>query len=619
MAPAKDRFSIKRRAALKSMGLGAAASALSAPIAAQQPPSPFQHGVASGDPLSDRVILWTRVTPLSSQAKAPIPVAWEIADILSPEVPVASGAIDAAPDKDYTVKVDATGLKPNTRYIYRFRVGDVSSPIGRTRTLPVGDVDLMTLAVCSCSNYPYGFFNVYKEMASNPDIDLVLHLGDYIYEYQQGFYTAPEIETGGRVVDPAGEIISLQDYRKRYARYRTDPDLQAVHAAHPFLLIWDDHEFTNDAWTGGAQNHQPSSEGPWKERRAAALKAYEEWMPTRADMRRPWRSFDFGNLARIIMLDTRCWGRDKQLNYATDFEPRTIPFDVTDPKAPKPMLTPNGRATAAAEKIERLAVPFDFRQSPPKPVMDFETMSSFDPGTAPEYLDYLPDVDGFKERLESPSRTLLGQEQEAWLGPQLESSKKRGQTWQVLGQQVIMGRILIPDEAASFVEGKTGYIADQIRGLSRLAPYGLPTNMDAWDGYPAARARLFQQLRRYAKNAVVVAGDSHNGWVSQLGDAKGKVGYEFAAPSVSSPGFEEFIDVPMERVEQAFVDASEGLKWVDAQHRGYVTLSFTQERVEAEYHRVSTVKSRVYNVLPSQRFTVSAGRSPDQATLDDFG
>lgn len=617
MTQPPDRFSIHRRTALTAVGLGAAAAAaaLSGASKAQEAASPFQHGVASGDPLSDRVILWTRITPAAGQT-TPITVQWEIADIFDPENPAASGSVTAAAAKDFTVKVDATGLQPDARYIYRFKVGEQASPIGRTRTLPVGDVGRMTLAVCSCANYPFGFFHVYKEMANNPDVDLVLHLGDYIYEYANAA-AAPGMADAGRIAAPNAETVSLAQYRQRYASYRRDPDLQAAHAAHPFILIWDDHEFTNDAWTGGAQNHQPGAEGPWEARRAAALEAYEEWMPTRADMRRPWRSFDFGNLARIIMLDTRVWGRDKQFDYTKDFDPRTIPFDVTDEKNPQPILTPNGRATAAAKKIARLAVPFDFRERPPKPVMDYETLSSFDPQSAPSYLAYLPDVGGFRERLESPSRSLLGEEQEAWLGPQIDGSKKRGQPWQILGQQVLMAQVGIPSDVAELTKGITGWSMAKYRTLARLTPYELPYNMDAWDGYPSARARLFAQLRQYARNAVVLAGDTHNSWVNELADANGKVGYEFATPSVSSPGFESAMTAKPDAVAAGFKAVSPQIKWMDAQHRGYLTLSFTPERLEAIFHRVSTVLTRDYEVLKDQRFVVRAGDTPDKSALQD--
>ncbi|MEM9879018.1 MAG: alkaline phosphatase D family protein, partial [Pseudomonadota bacterium] len=448
---------------------------------------------------------------------------------------------------------------------------------------------------------------------------VVLHLGDYIYEYAAGKYSAPDVEAAGRTADPANEIVSVSDYRQRYALYRTDPDLQAVHAVHPFITIWDDHEFSNDTWSGGAENHQPEQEGLFTQRRENALKVYAEWMPTRADMRRPWRSFDFGNLARIIMLDTRIWGRDKQLDYAADFQPRTIPFDVTDPKNPKPLATPNARASYAAEDIKRLPVPFDFRQDPPKPVMDYTTLSTFDPKTAPQYLAYLPDVGAFKEQLESPGRSLLGEEQEAWLGPQLQGSKKRGQPWQIIGQQVVMGNIVIPPDLADVVEGQTGEVADAIRSVARLAPYKLPTNLDAWDGYPAARARLYAQLRQYARNGIVISGDSHNAWLNELADDKGKVGYEFAVPSVSSPGYEGYIGTSAKQLESSLAAASPGLQWMDARHRGYVTLHVTQDQVEATYHRISTAKSRDYEQLPKKRFTVRAGESPADAALSDLG
>lgn len=611
-------FSIKRRAALKAMGLGAAASALSAPLAAQEATSLFQHGVASGDPLSDRVILWTRVTPPPGQT-APISVAWEVVEASNIGTVVASGTVLAGPARDFTAKVDVTGLKQDMRYRYRFLVGGDVSPLGSTRTLPVGDVEEMTIGVCSCANYPYGFFNVYKEMARNPDIDLVLHLGDYIYEYGRSDYASADIEAAGRTVLPETETVTLADYRQRYALYRTDRDLQAVHAAHPFILIWDDHEITNDGWTGGAQNHQSDTEGTWEARRTAALKAYDEWMPTRADMRRPWRSFDLGNLARIIMLDTRVWGRDKQFSYGADLEPRTIPFDTTDPADPKPIRTPNAKATAAAKKIERLPIAFDISEDPPKPVLDYQTLSTFDPETAPSYLSYLPDLGLFKEQLESPSRTLLGQEQEAWLGPQIDGSKKRGQVWQILGQQVLMGRINIPEQIEALAGAQTGWRARQIQQLALLAPYKLPLNMDAWDGYPSARARVFQQVRDYGRNLVVLAGDTHNAWVSELGDAKGKLGHEFATASVSSPGFEEFAAASPSDVEDAFLASSPQLKWVDAQHRGYLTMRYTRQQVDAKFHRVSTVASRSYSMLPVQSFVLQAGGAPGEAELEDIG
>ncbi len=263
----------------------------------------FPHGVASGDPLADRVVLWTRVA--STRSTTP-DVRWAIAEDDGFARVVASGEVRTSAARDFTVKVDAGGLQPATTYYYRFATGNTSSPIGRTRTLPAERAPRLRLALVSCANYPYGFFNVYARLASRLDLDAVLHLGDYIYEFENGRYGdgAPL----GRVPRPVGETISLDDYRERYATYRSDPDLQAAHRQHPFITVWDDHELANNAWREGAQNHQPGAEGDWRTRRAAAWRAYLEWMPVRDQgglAPRLYRSFRFGGLVDLLMLDTR--------------------------------------------------------------------------------------------------------------------------------------------------------------------------------------------------------------------------------------------------------------------------------------------------------------------------
>ncbi|MEM7568439.1 MAG: alkaline phosphatase D family protein [Pseudomonadota bacterium] len=606
-------FAIARRAALKALGLGAVSVAAQAQDELAAPVPLFQHGIASGDPLSDRVIIWTRVT-VYDQSES-VPVLWQVAEDVTFEAIVASGDAVALPARDYTVKIDATGLKPGTRYYYRFLCRGQTSPLGAMKTLPVGDVDAFTVASCSCANYPFGFFNAYREMAADPDIDLVIHLGNYIYEYGNNRAFVPEDVPLSRVAPPDREASTLSDYRLRYATYREDPDLQAVHAAHPFLVIWDDHESADDAWTGGANNHQPDKEGPWEERRAAALQAWEEWMPTRADVRRPWRSFDFGNLARIVLLDTRLWGRDKQLSYESDFSPRTIAMDVTDAQNPKPLMTPNARATRAATQIERLAVPFDLRQNPPRPLLDLDVIRSFDPASAPPYLAYLPDVGGFREKLEDPSRTLLGTEQEAWLGPQLDGSKKRGQTWQIIAQQILMARINIPLETRAYAPKVKGFFKGRVRRWGELASYGLPLSMDTWSGYPAARERLYGQARQYARNVVVLTGDSHHSWVNQLADKRGPVGWEVATGAIASPGFEQYMPAPPDQVASAMKRASPDVQYMDAEHRGFTTVRFTQTQAEVTLHHVSTVSSRSYTMLPPIKFIIEAGEAPAAATL----
>jgi alkaline phosphatase D len=269
----------------------------------------FPHGVASGDPLTDRVILWTRVSGTNSAPD----VHWTVAaDSAFAEV-AARGSVRTAAARDFTVKIDAGGLEPATTYYYRFEAGRESSAIGRTRTLPAAGAERLRLAVVSCSNYPFGFFNVYGRIAARPDLDAVLHLGDYIYEFENGRYG--DGVTIGRVPRPIGETVTLDDYRARYATYRSDPDLQEAHRQHPFITVWDDHELANNAWRDGAANHQAATEGDWRTRRAAAWRAYLEWMPVREHtdfLPRLYRTFRFAGLADLVMLDARSL-RDRQV------------------------------------------------------------------------------------------------------------------------------------------------------------------------------------------------------------------------------------------------------------------------------------------------------------------
>lgn len=278
----------------------------------------FLHGVASGDPLHDSVIIWTRVT-FNSNEQAMVPVSWRIATDPDFETIINHGMGFAVEEHDFTIKVDAAGLQPGMTYYYQFTALGQESPIGRSKTLPADHVDKLRVAFTSCANYPYGYFNVYQMIAQRHDLDVVLHLGDYIYEYANGTYG--DGTALGRISQPDAEIVSLDDYRTRYAQYRTDPDLQEAHRQHPFITIWDDHETANDSWRGGAENHNPG-EGRWLDRRAAAIKAYYEWIPIRqVDPDNPlkaYRQFRFGNLMDLMMLDTRLYGRDQQVVNAQD-------------------------------------------------------------------------------------------------------------------------------------------------------------------------------------------------------------------------------------------------------------------------------------------------------------
>ena len=293
-------------------------AALQAQAAPESATGLFRHGVASGDPLTDQIILWTRLTP-ADEPVGSVEVRWRIASDERLSQVVAQGIVRTASERDFTVKVDAGGLQPGRPYYYAFEAGGTRSPVGHTRTLPANTERVRLASVC-CSNYPSGFFNVYRCVANRADLDAVVHLGDYIYEFENGRYG----DGSGllRIPEPRKEAVTLSDYRIRYATYRSDPDLQEAHRVHPFIAVWDDHELTNDAWSGGAVNHNPEQgEGDWATRRAAAYKAYLEWMPIReapgGDLHL-YRSFRFGNLANLIMLDTRGL-RDQQVG-STDVE-----------------------------------------------------------------------------------------------------------------------------------------------------------------------------------------------------------------------------------------------------------------------------------------------------------
>jgi len=301
-------------AALSAMGLTPASFVLARDsVVASATAEVFSHGVASGDPLHDRVILWTKLSPRSFD-KA-VEGRWSIACDPAFKKPCGHGRFVTDVTRDFTVKIDAAGLEAGRTYYYQFEALGARSPMGRTKTLPVGNIASLRFAFASCSNYPYGYFNAYAQIAQRHDLDFVLHLGDYIYEYDLGHYANPAL-AGMRDVVPSNEIVTLTDYRLRHALYKSDPDLQEVHRQHPFICVWDDHEFANDSYRDGAENHNPEQgEGDWRVRKRNAIRAYQEYLPIRGrslDDNKIYRSFKFGTLADLIMLDTRIHGRDRQ-------------------------------------------------------------------------------------------------------------------------------------------------------------------------------------------------------------------------------------------------------------------------------------------------------------------
>lgn len=521
-----------------------------------QGPIRFDHGVASGDPLSDRVILWTHAR--RPRAQQPIWLRWEVSLDARFRRIVSAGWVRAASENGFTAKVDATGLRPGQRYFYRFRTWLSVSPVGITRTLPEKGVQQVRLAVFSCSNYPAGYFHAYSE-AVRAGAEYALHLGDYIYEYGAAGYASEDAQAMGRTSRPAHELLTLDDYRERYAQYRSDPDLKQLHAHLPMIAIWDDHEIANNAWTDGAENHDPATEGAYGERVRAALQAYHEWMPIRTpdptDLRKIYRSFDFGDLLSLHMLETRLLGRDR-------------PIELLE------LVHPATAVSAATE-------------------------------------------------LASPRRQMLGVGQQDWLTGELMASNAR---WQVLGQQVLMGRMAFPvsvlqalnpantspEAQAAAMQAVGDYLrakavaavqpsaltpAQQALLNPRLNPQ-LGYNLDAWDGYPAAREILLGTVAALGKRLVVLAGDTHNAWHNDLTLMDGtKVGEEFATHSVSSPGLEKYLaTIAPAQTAAIFRGVVDTLRYCDTHRRGFLLMSFTPEAATGAWHVLDTVKSSSYTV-----------------------
>lgn len=537
----------------------------------------FLHGVASGDPLQDRVILWTRLTPLVLNAR--LRVTWEIATDDQFKQNLKTGTVETTKTDDFTVKVDATGLQAGTTYFYRFRFGSKVSPVGQTKTLPV-TTNKVSFAVCSCSNYPAGYFYVYREMAKQ-NVDVVIHLGDYIYEYGADGYATEDAAKLGRTLpsDNNKEIIKLDDYRKRYALYRQDKDLQTVHQRHPFIVVWDDHELANDTWREGAENHQ-SNEGPFLERKLAALQAYFEWMPIRpvsnTDHLNIYRQFNFGSLVQLTMLDTRIIARDKQLEYT-----------------------------------------------------DYMIASGLD-------------AQKFQADLTDPKRTLMGYTQRDWLVDKLKQSTA---TWNVIGQQVLMSKMWIPAELLASLgqitsggtspdtlakmnaqitelvtlklrleQGDPTLTVQEKARVTTLVPY----NLDAWDGYYAEREFLYTKLAELNKKIIVLAGDTHNAWTSYLYSQKGEyVGVELATSSVSSPGLEKYLSIPLAQLQQfefAFTTLIDELAYCNLNQRGYLMVTLDDKQVLSDWIFVDSIKNAEYKVDSSRSYqlVLDANLTPEK-------
>jgi alkaline phosphatase D len=516
---------------------GASAALAATPLAARSFGTGFTHNVASGEPSATSVLLWTRFV-----AEAETQLTWQVSTSEDFSRPVAEGSIAASPERDWCAKGMATGLAPGTWYFFRFIAPDgTPSPVGRTRTLPQGPTAKFRIAVFSCANYGFGWFNAYGHAAEANDCDLAVHLGDYIYEYAAGTYPDRDQANAERVLAPANEIVTLTDYRLRYATYRADPDCQRLHQVLPMIAVWDDHESANDSWKDGAQNHQSDTEGDWATRKAIAKRVYREWMPV-SDA--PYAAYQVGDLATLFRLDTRLEGRDQQLDLAAVLRGKADPQAVD--------------AALAA-----------FR-------------------------------DGEWAR---PDRHLLGAGQEAWLADGLKASAASGTAWQVLVQQVLMGNLKTPASiAAEITAGLPDSIRRRLAAAIAASGVGLPSNMDAWDGYPAARERVFKAALAADANLLVLAGDTHNGWAFELAQDGAKVGVELGVCSVSSPGFETYLSfIKPELLSRLLVAENAQLQWADTSQRGYMAVELTPARAVTEYRFVAGVKQRSTKLAGTKR------------------
>jgi alkaline phosphatase D len=493
-----------------------------------EPGRVFRHGVASGDPLHDRVILWTRVTP---RHHGSVLVECKIATDPRMRRVVGRHVVGTSPDRDFTVKLDAHGLRPGETYYYQFVALGEASPVGRTRTLPL-HTDRVRLAFASCSNWTTGFFAAYGHIARRQDLDAVLHLGDYIYEYANGGFGDG---TGlGRIPAPNKEIVTLNDYRTRHAQYRTDPQLQAAHRWHPWIVVWDDHEIANDAWLDGAENHDPElGEGDWQVRKQRATRVWHEWLPVRNPQHweapgRIYRSFHFGDLVTLSMLDTRHAGRDQQIPGLIDPDTlRLIPLEGT----PEEVF---------AEISRRIA--------------------------------------GYND----PGRQLLGVEQERWLAQQLLGPRHRKARWHVLGQQVMMGQLSVADPALP-PGVRLPINADQWDGYAgareRLLQFIKASRIDNV---------IVLTGDIHSSWANDIARDPYG---AGYNPARDSLAVELVCPGISSPFFTDANPQLVKGLECLTRATNPHTRFVDFERNGYVVLDIDRSRARSEWYHLDDVRN----------------------------
>ncbi|WP_033075456.1 alkaline phosphatase D family protein [Sphingopyxis sp. MWB1] len=534
------------RRLLIQLGTGGLA-ALSLPGAARaMMAGGFTHGVASGEPGTDSVLLWTRYAA-SSDALLDV----ELSDTPDFAKILAGGQVTAARARDHIAKIVVDGLSPGRWYFYRFIAPDgTKSVTGRTRTLPAGRVDHFTLALFSCSNLPFGWFNAYGHAAARQDIDLAVHVGDYLYEYPVGNYPSAAQALPGRLIQPSHEIVALADYRLRYAAYRSDPDLQRLHQLFPVISQWDDHEFTNDAWTDGAQNHN-EGEGEWADRRAVAERAYREWMPV-SDQR--WRQYQLGDLATIFLPETRISGRAK-------------PFELGDILKDKGDVAATLRAFADSEYRDPARQLLGQQQE--KWLLD-ALAASVQSGTRWQICAQQV----LMGSLFSPpeSRNWFGADQPDYVRRRIEVSQ-------------LAAKAGLPLNMDSW----DGYPAARERLLGAAQSAGANFVSLAGDSHNAWAFNLQHDGR---PAGVEVGGHSVT-----------SPGFDAYTPDISDSVR-----------TSALRASSPQLQWANTQDRGYVTVKLTRDRMTASWHNVATIRTHDPALSGSHSMSVAHGARAYEVT-----
>jgi len=421
-----------------------------------------------------------------------------------------------------------------------------------------------------------------------------------------------------RHVKPVHEILTLDDYRTRYGVYRSDQNLQAVHQRHPFICVWDDHELTNDTWKTGAENHN-EGEGDFLARIRAARQAYHEWMPIRthsSGAQGPiFRSFKIGNLADLFMLDTRFHGRDRGLSYSEDISLLMQWFDKSDQSNIK-KITWEEAILLPQSSRELLKLPFDYSSEQSLSSLDYEALKKLSTQRLKDEYVHQSDLKTFEtEILGDKSRTILGEDQEKWLSEQAKASIDRGATWQILGQQVLMGKVVTPKIASQDLN-KGGIDEQTINHWEILANNAMPLNLDAWDGYPRCRDRVQKMFSDARANPVVLAGDTHNAWGFNLKNETGEnFGIEIGAPAITSPGWETYVPIDPKVIEDAVKKSSTELAYLDASRRGWAEVTLSQESVLSRWHFVDEILDKNYKVTRTDPMTCLPGSRQFERTI----